>query len=76
MMELKDLLLGMASTVHTAECTMASIVATRATCRWNKLNVPKSQPVAHRKILFRPENSHRIGKFAYDRIPVLSAIYR
>jgi hypothetical protein len=64
---------GTRRTVYAIECTIASMVATRAMCLWNKLNVEKSHPVAQRKILLRPENIHKIGKLAYEIIPVLSA---
>lgn len=58
------------------EWMMASSVATRAMCLWNKLKVENWKPVNQRKTLLRPLNIQRRGKLAYEAIPVRSAMYR
>lgn len=50
--------------VYPIEWTIAWMVAMRATFLWKMLKVEKLQPVSHRKMLFLPENIHRIGKLA------------
>lgn len=54
----------------------ACSIDTLAICLWNKLNVEKCQPVAQMKILFRPLNSHRIGRLDKHIVAILSAMYR
>ena len=62
--------------VYPMEWITACTVATRATHRWKLLYVPKSQPVSHRRTLFRMPKSQMRGKLANEIMPVRSETWR
>lgn len=63
-------------TIYRTVCTTACTTEITATWRWNILNLAKFQPVAQRKMLFRPAKIQRRGRLAKERTPVRSATYR